>query len=595
MSEPNQAKVQVAVRIRPLLDKFGEAFSIKSAKKATDDTVCLTHPVDDSPNSGKQYPYSFNYIFDEDDSQSDLYESVKDLVDSTLDGHNTTIFTYGQTGSGKTHTVLGKVTEKDGHVIIGDQTGLYMRVLNDLLLYKAANSTRSHVVITLSILEIHKEVIKDLLRGGKVLELQRNRYGDDAVPGLKMMEVSTLHECYEVFQIGNSHRSVAPTLMNDASSRSHAVFMIDILQQEKTPDHSPLPPNAEEIYASDFSTEEISEEAVPVKRSRLCLVDLAGSERLKKSGAEGQTLKETQAINASLACLGNVVNALYEGKTFVGYRDSKLTMLLKCSFERANAKVMLITNISPIQESFQESMGSLRFADRIMSLRAKQVFMMDADSEQDYLDSLKTHAELCADLRLAMATYDLKLHGGHRLRRLKNKDGQFSQATVSQLMEEHKKLTEAVQQKKLNQLVSRILSQRSLVDAKAERFTDLQGWQLKVQEQTLLLQAAENEQQAFTGELDAKKHEYKAVHKLTKNLEKIIEELKEVVAEAKKEQLKVEEVANAKQANMLSEESVFASAGELPRDMRPPTPPLQAEPPAQPATTDVPPDRKSVG
>jgi chromosomal replication initiation ATPase DnaA len=129
MTEATQAKVQVAVRIRPLLEKFGEAYSLKCAKKVTEDTLCVTHPIDDSPNSGKQNFYAYNFVFDEDDSQSDVYEAIKELVDSTLDGHNATIFTYGQTGSGKTHTVLGDVRETDGVVLIGEKNWtIYARV-----------------------------------------------------------------------------------------------------------------------------------------------------------------------------------------------------------------------------------------------------------------------------------------------------------------------------------------------------------------------------------------------------------------------------------------------------------------------------------
>mmetsp|Transcript_59005 Transcript_59005/g.105236 ORF Transcript_59005/g.105236 Transcript_59005/m.105236 type:complete len:733 (-) Transcript_59005:187-2385(-) len=514
------SKVAVAVRVRPLLEKFGEAYSVKCAKKATEDTICMTHPTDDSPNSGKQYNFTYNYVFDEDDSQKDVYEAVKELVDSSLDGHNATIFTYGQTGSGKTHTVLGNVDAVDGKISIGSKTGLFMRVLDDLIKYKRANSKSSHVIVTIAILEIHRENLKDLLNNSKMVDLQRNKFGDDAVPNIAMTEVCTLQDCFDVFQIGNANRSVAQTAMNDVSSRSHAVFMIDILQQEKTAEN-PEPPDPIALYAAEFVNEPASaEEKFPIRKSRLCLVDLAGSERLKKSQAEGDTLKETQAINASLSALGNVVNALFEGKSFVGYRDSKLTMLLKASFERSNAKVLLITNISPISESFGESMGSLRFADRVMSLKAKKVFIMDADSEQDYLDSLRMHAELCADVRIAIASHDLHLHGGKKLKTLRGRDGNFSADAISKLHEEHKKQMEEVRKQKLEQLVSKIITQRETVEEREMRITDELGWQLKCEEQELLLQAVNNEAAAYEEGIATKKEEYKVLKKLVKNVEK---------------------------------------------------------------------------
>ena len=144
-----------------------------------------------------------------------------------------------------------------GKISIGSKTGLFMRVLDDLIKYKRANSKSSHVVITIAILEIHRENLKDLLNKSKLVDLQRNRYGDEAVPNIAMTEVSTLQDCFDVFQIGNANRSVAQTAMNDVSSRSHAVFMIDILQQEKTA-QNPEPPDPIALYAAEFVNEPAS-------------------------------------------------------------------------------------------------------------------------------------------------------------------------------------------------------------------------------------------------------------------------------------------------------------------------------------------------
>jgi hypothetical protein len=580
------SKVAVAVRIRPLIERFGEGFQVKSAKKATEDTICMTHPSDDSPNSAKQYTYTYNYVFDDEDSQADIYEAVKELVDSSLDGHNATIFTYGQTGSGKTHTVLGQIDNVGGQIRIGTNTGLFMRVLDDLIRYKAANAARTHVVITISILEIHKEILKDLLAKSRVVELQRNRHGDEAVPGLKMIEVKSLVDCFNVFQIGQANRSVAATQSNDVSSRSHAVFMIDILQQEKTPTN-PEPPNPMELYSSEFSGAPVSPttEPVPIRKSRLSLVDLAGSERLKKSGAEGDTLKETQAINTSLACLGNVVNALYEGKNFVGYRDSKLTLLLKPSFERANAKVLLICNISPIANSFSESMGSLRFADRVMGLKAKQVFVLDADSEQEYLDSLRLRAELCADVRLAIATYDLHLHGGRKLRRLRGPDGTFSKDTVAKLNQEHKAQAELQTQQKLQQLVNKLTSKRDVLLLRHQRATKILGLQLKCEELEVVVQTLKAEEAQYDAAIAFAKDEYKILKRMAKNAEKAIAAIKEEVQKTDGDLEAVEQEGRTLLQQIEADENTFAHREEPP----PPPPP---EPPApEPVTVNSQPVR----
>lgn len=567
-----------------MLEKFGEAFQVKCAKKATEDTICMTHPTDDSPNSGKQYNFTYNYVFDDEDAQADVYEAVKELVDSTLDGHNATIFTYGQTGSGKTHTVLGSVESIGGKIAIGSKTGLFMRVLDDLIRYKAANAARTHVVITIAILEIYMESLKDLLAKGKTVDLQRNRHGDDAVPNLKLTEVCTLQDCFNVFQVGQANRSVAQTQMNDVSSRSHAVFMIDILQQEKTA-NNPNPPDPLEIYAADFGSTPAAAEAIPIKKSRLCLVDLAGSERLKKSGAEGKTLKETQAINASLACLGNVVNALFEGKGFVGYRDSKLTMLLKSSFERANAKILLITNISPITASFSESMGSLRFADRVMGLKAKQVFMLDADSEQDYLDSLRLHAELCADVRIAIASFDLHLYGRQKLKRLRSADGSFSKDVISKLNEEHKKQSEEQSRAKLEILVNKLISSRETIELQEKRRIDEQNLQLKCEEQDLQIQTLKNEELMIESGASLVKEEYKFLKKMTKNSDKAITAIKDECTKTDADLAAVEEECQALLRQIEANEKAFLSQKEEPASPLPVpvivAPVVEAVPPPQ--------------
>eukprot|EP01006_Ploeotia_vitrea_P055758 TRINITY_DN68030_c8_g1_i1.p1 TRINITY_DN68030_c8_g1~~TRINITY_DN68030_c8_g1_i1.p1 ORF type:complete len:742 (-),score=55.94 TRINITY_DN68030_c8_g1_i1:2141-4366(-) len=584
------SKVQVFVRIRPLLKQYGEEFSVQCARKTTEDTIAMSHPSDDSANSGKQHSFAYNCVFDGDDSQTDLYEAVKGLVDSTLDGHNATIFTYGQTGSGKTHTVLGEVNAAAGEDMeLGPQTGLYMRVLDDLLKYKHANAANSHVVIALSILEIHNEEIRDLLKNCKTLNLQRNRHGDDGVPNVTLREVNSLQQCFKVYQIGTAHRSVASTNMNRDSSRSHAVFQIEVVQQEKTA-ANPLPPNPVELYQADFtSSSNGKDQPFPVKRSRLCLVDLAGSERLKKSGAEGATLKETQAINTSLTCLGNVVNALFENKDFINYRDSKLTMLLKSSFERANAKILLITNISPIEPSYSESMGSLRFADRVMNLKASKSFALDPHAECEYMDCLRQQAELAADLRIAIATYDLKLHGGQRLKEIKTPKGTFNKETLQLLTEEAKQHQKQAKERELQKFINKIVLKRKVVEETHARNTQELEWQLKIDEQDLLTTAMLNDQVAYQESIANCKAEFKTLKSIAKQCTKNLDKLTQTRDALLSDYTATCTEAQALTDKITSEEMAFAERGELPSDMAQLVPP-PAPQPQSPSSDDRPTD-----
>jgi kinesin family protein C1 len=276
-------------------------------------------------------------------------------VQSALDGYNVCLFSYGQTGSGKTHTMQGSGT--------GVMRGIIPRAVEQILgQIKNLQNCRWKYQMTASFLEIYNEELRDLLhclnvssvRGtGKSddlkankLTIRRHQEGRSYVEGLSEVEIDCsdftlgMEKLKSVIVSASRARSVATTKMNEVSSRSHSVFILNISG--------------------------LNEDDGTIVKGTLNLCDLAGSERLDRSGAisDTQRLKETQSINKSLSCLGDVFNALGQGAAHVPFRNSKLTYLLQDCLS-GDGKALMFVNLSPTFESVGESLCSLRFAQRV--------------------------------------------------------------------------------------------------------------------------------------------------------------------------------------------------------------------------------------
>eukprot|EP00668_Euglena_longa_P002062 GGOE01002396.1.p1 GENE.GGOE01002396.1~~GGOE01002396.1.p1 ORF type:complete len:958 (-),score=204.08 GGOE01002396.1:195-3068(-) len=392
-----EKRIKVACRIRPRMMKLGERYEVECVRKVDEENLVVTQPAEEGEKP-KQHFFTFDHVFDELDSQRDIYnEAALDLVDLVLEGTNATILAYGQTGSGKTFTVLGDVEDK-GDTVVTPGSGLFLRALTDLFTYKDRSRRTLDVTISLSILEIYIDELRDLL--AKKNKLVMREVDDDVtIPNLVTVEVDTLADVYRFYKIANAERSVTATGMNDVSSRSHAIFIVDVAQAARdNPDANPL-----------LSAQQLSTTKKNMRTSRLVLTDLAGSERVKRSGVEGKAMQEAQHINKSLAALGNVVNGLYMESKHIPYRDSKLTRLLRSSFVDANSRILLITNLSPTGTSFNESLSSLRFADRVKGLKANAVAAGDPVAEQEFLEKLRIAEQIAADVRIAQGATDFKI------------------------------------------------------------------------------------------------------------------------------------------------------------------------------------------
>ncbi|KAI6206711.1 hypothetical protein M3Y94_00943400 [Aphelenchoides besseyi] len=300
-----------------------------------------------NPNENDQPPKSFTFdaVYDQNSKQIDLYyESFRDLIDSVLNGFNGTIFAYGQTGTGKTHTMEGQSDDPE-------QRGVIPNAIDHIFQHIASANSQQQYLVRASYLEIYQDQIRDLLSRDqkKRLELKERPDRGVYVDGIESFITKSIQEIRHVQTVGNSNRSVGQTNMNEHSSRSHAIFIITIECSEPGLD---------------------GENHIRV--GRLNLVDLAGSERQAKTGATGERLKEATKINLSLSALGNVISALVDGGkgSYVPYRDSKLTRLLQDSLG-GNSKTVMVANVGPASYNIDETLGTLRYANRAKNIKNK--------------------------------------------------------------------------------------------------------------------------------------------------------------------------------------------------------------------------------
>ena len=264
-------------------------------------------------------------------------------------------------------------------------------------------------MVTVSFLEIYNEVVKDLLNpSDKPLKIREGTETGIYVEGLCELIVKDAEDMMRLIEQGNTVRRVAATNMNEQSSRSHSCFTIKI--EQKT--------------SQDLGGGVTQERLI---KAKLNLVDLAGSERAAKTGAQGSVLKEGANINMSLMALGNVINALSErlkgSKKHIPYRDSKLTRLLQESLG-GNAATTMLAAISPADYNFDETVSTLKYANRAKSI--ENVTHKNEDMQEKMISELKTQIEA---LKLQLSTTT-------KVKRIKTniyKKNTYSRITVSVL------------------------------------------------------------------------------------------------------------------------------------------------------------------
>ena len=335
--------VKVVVRCRPLSQ--GEMSDGKKGIVNMDTKlgqIAIKNPKLDDKEPPKTF--TFDIVYNWNTEQITLYqETASPIVDSCLEGYNGTIFCYGQTGTGKTFTMEGAS---------GDKTKGIIPNAFDHVFRAIETSEDKKFLVRASFLEIYNEEVRDLLAKNSTnkLELKENVDTGVYVKNLTSFVVKGVSEICNVLAVGKKNRTVGTTLMNRDSSRSHSIFTIVIECSETV--------NAE---SGDSK----------IRVGKLNLVDLAGSERQSKTGATGERLKEATKINLSLSALGNVISALVDGRSgHIPYRDSKLTRLLQDSLG-GNTKTVMVANIGPADYNYDETMSTLRYANRAKNIKNK--------------------------------------------------------------------------------------------------------------------------------------------------------------------------------------------------------------------------------
>ncbi|NP_001403232.1 kinesin-like protein KIFC2 isoform 6 [Mus musculus] len=323
-----KGNIRVLCRLRPA---EGQPSSLVSVEPGQGGTITTCY-------RGRQHRFRLDWVFPQDASQEEVFRQLEPAVLSCLQGYSVCIFTYGQTGTGKTYSMEGPP----------EDPGIAPRALQ--LLFREMG-TGGHHHVTLSMVEIYNEAVRDLLATGPPERLVVRQgpagQGGIQVAGLTHWDVPNLETLHQMLSLGRSNRATAATVMNQHSSRSHALVTLTL--------RAASPPRAQGITGT------------------LHLVDLAGSERVWKAGVASpvqrdpngaRRLREAQAINRSLLALGGVMAALRARRPHVPFRDSQLTRLLQPALCAGTTAVLLL-QISTRAEDLGETICSLKFAERV--------------------------------------------------------------------------------------------------------------------------------------------------------------------------------------------------------------------------------------
>uniref|UniRef100_A0A8C1FYN4 plus-end-directed kinesin ATPase n=1 Tax=Cyprinus carpio carpio TaxID=630221 RepID=A0A8C1FYN4_CYPCA len=388
------ASVKVAVRVRPFNSReIGK--ESKCIIQMSGNTTTIINPK--LPKESKSFNFDYSYwshTTPEDVNYACQKQVYKDIGEEMLlhafEGYNVCIFAYGQTGAGKSYTMMGK-QEKD-------QEGIIPLLCEDLFTKISDNNDNSmSYSVEVSYMEIYCERVRDLLnpKNKGNLRVREHPLMGPYVEDLSKLAVTSYSDIQDLMDSGNKARTVAATNMNETSSRSHAVFNIIFTQKRH-----------------DSDTENTSE-----KVSKISLVDLAGSERADSTGAKGTRLKEGANINKSLTTLGKVISALAEVdsapnknkkkkkvESFIPYRDSVLTWLLRENLG-GNSRTAMVAALSPADINYDETLSTLRYADRAKQIRCNAV--INEDPNNRLVRELKEEVARLKDLLYAQGLGDI--------------------------------------------------------------------------------------------------------------------------------------------------------------------------------------------
>lgn len=358
-------QICVAVRKRPMNKKELQKKDIDVVTIPRKDLLLVHEPKHkvDLTRYLQNHEFRFDYAFDENTDNEMVYRyTARPLVQTIFDGGMATCFAYGQTGSGKTHTMGGDFQGKGGQ---DSSKGIYGLVAKDVFkLLRSPKYRSDDLMVVASFFEIYSGKVFDLLNNKEKLRVLEDARNQVQIVGLLEKSVEKVEDVLNLIQMGNNIRTSGQTSANNHSSRSHAVFQLQ-LKQRKVPHRM---------------------------RGKFSLIDLAGNERGADTSSSDRTVRmEGAEINKSLLALKECIRALGRKGSHLPFRASKLTQVLRDSFIGENARTCMIAMISPGMQSCEHSLNTLRYADRVKELGAESPEMK---SNEDEVEDMQVEDDL---------------------------------------------------------------------------------------------------------------------------------------------------------------------------------------------------------
>ncbi|XP_020509287.1 kinesin-like protein KIF2A isoform X4 [Labrus bergylta] len=340
-------RICVCVRKRPLNKKELTVKDLDVITIPSKDVVMVHEPKQkvDLTRYLENQTFRFDYAFDDSTTNEMVYRfTARPLVETIFERGMATCFAYGQTGSGKTHTMGGDFSGKNQDC----SKGIYALAARDVfLMLKKPNYKKLDLQVYATFFEIYSGKVFDLLNRKAKLRVLEDGKQQVQVVGLQEKDVKCTEEVLKLIEVGNSCRTSGQTSANAHSSRSHAVFQIILRRKGKM-------------------------------HGKFSLIDLAGNERgADTSSADRQTRLEGAEINKSLLALKECIRALGRNKPHTPFRASKLTQVLRDSFIGENSRTCMIATISPGMTSCENTLNTLRYANRVKELTVDPNQMID--------------------------------------------------------------------------------------------------------------------------------------------------------------------------------------------------------------------------
>lgn len=437
--EDGKTAVKVVVRVRPPLQPSDPGYELVP-QRFRGSTCQVTTPTSLAVESaqGKKL-FVFDRVFGEDVDQEGIWEYLSESVNSFVQGYNVSILAYGQSGAGKSYTMgtTGPREQADPRIM-----GVIPRaalLLFEKLTGSSGNRTSATALrapsrysthglpaiqsiskpsgdknwqMKATYVEIYNEQLRDLLVSEAIPAHERTQVtiredpkGRILLTGLTQVTINSVDDLLSALNFGSSIRQTDATAVNAKSSRSHAVFSLNLVQKKS----SAAPTSTKEKRLSvPLEAMSGSNENWVTVDSKLHFVDLAGSERLKNTQAHGERAKEGISINAGLASLGKVISQLSSRSagSHVSYRDSRLTRLLQDSLG-GNAITYMVACVNPVEFHLSETLNTVQYAQRARAIQSKPQIQQISDEgdKQAVIERLRAEISFLRDqIRLSERT-----------------------------------------------------------------------------------------------------------------------------------------------------------------------------------------------